>query len=167
MKKNVFGRQLKRDTNERKALFKSLLSSLILHHRIRTTEAKAKAIKGVADKIVTLAKRNSYLLLRSYLTQEAVQKFTLEIAPRFVGRQGGYTRIIRLEKRLSDNAQMVLIEWVEESEKLKVQNSKLEEEMIEGKKLESVTDKKPTRGGQKTKTPLVRKSPRIKKEKAK
>lgn len=113
MKKNIFGRKLKRDTNERKALFKSLLSSLVLHHRIRTTEAKAKAIKGEADKIVTLAKRNSHRL-SSYLAQEAIKKFISEIVPRFTQRQGGYTRIIRLERRISDNAQMVLMEWVEE-----------------------------------------------------
>ena len=59
MKKNVFGRKFKRDRNERKALFKSLMSSLILNERIETTEAKAKAIKGDVDKLITRAKKNS------------------------------------------------------------------------------------------------------------
>ena len=57
MKKNVFGRQFKRDANERKALFKNLLTSLVMQERIQTTEAKAKAIKAAADKLVTRAKK--------------------------------------------------------------------------------------------------------------
>ena len=185
MKKNVFGRKLKRDTNERKALFKSLLSSLTLHHRIRTTEAKAKAIKGEADKIVTLAKRGSQRLLTSYLTEEAIRKFTSEIAPRFTQRQGGYTRIIRLERRLSDNAQMVLMEWVEESSPArnaslpasqaerggqgasvaggKIKNGKGDEEK------EGVPEKKKARAVKKQRTtaPTTRKFQRTKKEKVK
>ena len=58
MRKNVFGRHLKRDTNERKALFKSLISSLVLYGRIKTTEEKAKAVKGQIDKIITRAKKD-------------------------------------------------------------------------------------------------------------
>lgn len=114
MRKKVFGRKLKRDTNERKALFKGLLSSLVLNERIKTTEAKAKAIKAEADKLVSLAKRNQAERLSSgYLTQDAIRKLVANIAPGFKERNGGYTRILRVGNRFSDNASMVIMEWVE------------------------------------------------------
>lgn len=129
MRKNVFGRQFKRDKNERTALFKGLISSLVLHERIKTTEDKAKAIKGEVDKIITKAKKGEALarhLLQKQLPKKEIEKVILEIAPRFNGRQGGYTRIIRIGRRFSDNAQMVLMEWTEQNEvkssKLKVQS---------------------------------------------
>ena len=114
MRKNVFGRQFKRDKNERKALFKGLISSLILHGRIKTTEDKAKAIRADVDKIITKAKKGEAMarnLLQGKLPKREVEKVILEIAPRFNGRQGGYTRNIRIGRRFSDNAQMVLMEW--------------------------------------------------------
>lgn len=119
MRKNVFGRQLKRDKNERKALFKSLLTSLVLHERIQTTEAKAKAIKSDADKLITKAKKGglaAYRLLEPELiSAQAVKKVLDTIAPRFAKRQGGYTRIIRVGNRLKDNAPLVLLEWTEKA----------------------------------------------------
>lgn len=116
MRKNVFGRQLKRDRNERKALFKSLLTSLVLYERIQTSEAKAKAIKGDADKLITKAKKgglHAYRLLEPDLATVAVKKLLNTIAPRFTNRQGGYTRIIRVGKRLKDNSPEVILEWTE------------------------------------------------------
>ena len=117
MKKNVFGRKFKRDTNERKALFKNLLTSLVLKERIRTTEAKAKAIKGAADKLITKAKKggqNVYKSLHPDVNQEAVVKLVEDIVKRFSTRQGGYTRIIKIGKRrVADNAEMVYLEWTE------------------------------------------------------
>lgn len=116
MRKQVFGRQFKRDKNERKALFKTLLSSLVLSERIQTTEQKAKAIKGQADKLVTLAKKhknNAHTLLADYLTHDAVRKLEKEIAPRFSQRQGGYTSLLRLGVRQSDRATMALLQWIE------------------------------------------------------
>jgi large subunit ribosomal protein L17 len=118
MRKNVFGRQLKRDSNERKALFKSLLSSLVLYESIQTTEAKAKAIKSDADKLITKAKKgglHAYRLVEPELYTDAVKKLLNTIAPRFTNRQGGYTRIIRVGRRLKDNGQEVIIEWTEKS----------------------------------------------------
>ena len=117
MKKHVFGRQFKRDANERKALFKNLLTSLVLEERIRTTEAKSKAIKGSADKLVTKAKKpNAYKNLHADVNGEAVNKLIEEIAPRFAKREGGYTRILRIGKRrVADNAPMVYIEWSEKA----------------------------------------------------
>ena len=132
MKKNVYGKKLKRDKNERKALFKSLMSSLILHERIQTTEEKAKAIKPEIEKLVTKAKKatnSSMDAIRSSINPVAFEKFIKNVAPRFASRNGGYTRIIRLNQRLGDQAQMVLLEWVEgemKNENLKIKNVKTE-----------------------------------------
>lgn len=119
MRKNVFGRQFKRDTNERKALFKGLMSFLVLQERIQTTEEKAKAIKPSVEKLITLAKRhgqNSTTFLHKYLTPPAIKKLIGDVAPRFNKRNGGYTRIIRAGNRFSDNAPVALIEWVEKAQ---------------------------------------------------
>lgn len=130
MKKNVFGRGFKRDRNERKALFKGLISSLILDGRIKTTEEKAKAIRGDVDKIITSAKKGETArrLLQASLRIDAVEKVISKVAPRFNKRQGGYTRIIKLGRRFSDNAAMVLMEWVEGSE---VENSRLKVQSLD------------------------------------
>lgn len=117
MKKQVFGRQFKRDINERKALFKGLATSLVMHERIETTEEKAKAIKGLVEKLVTKALKNNgshaESLLSPYLASPAVKKLIAEVAPRFANRPGGYTRIIKIGQRFNDNANMVIMEWVE------------------------------------------------------
>lgn len=132
MRKQVFGKRLKRDVDERKALFKSLMSHLVLKERIKTTEAKAKAIKGRIEKLVTEAKKTlrqaqgkgeqAANLFGLYLSPAAVEKLISDVAPRFSERSGGYTRILRLGPRLSDNAQMVLIEWVEGPATTETQN---------------------------------------------
>lgn len=125
MRKKVFGRQLKRDVNERKALFKNLLSSLVLHGRIQTTEAKAKAIKGDADKLITRVKKNGtnlFSLLQQHVNSGAAQRLIMDFGKRFENRTSGYTRILKIGNRLSDNASMVLLEWTEGS---KVQSSRL------------------------------------------
>lgn len=127
MKKNIFGRQLKRDVNERKALFKNLMTSLVLHDRIQTTEAKAKAIKSSVEKLVTKAKKkgvNATSELLPFLYKDAVKKMLNDIAPRFADRAGGYTRIIKLGHRFGDDASTVIMEWVEGNKKLEVDNSK-------------------------------------------
>lgn len=115
MKKNVFGRRLKRDKNQRQALFKSLVSSLVLKGRIETTEQKAKAIKADVDKLITRVKKggNNSQFLGSYLFPNAFDKLVLEVVPSFKNRQSGYTRLIRKGRRLSDNATIVVMEWVE------------------------------------------------------
>jgi large subunit ribosomal protein L17 len=118
MKKNVFGRKLKRTKNERTALFKSLISSLVLNEKIKTTEAKAKAIKPEIEKLVTKAKKNeegSRRVLQKGLSRPAFEKMLKDIAPRFTKRQGGYVRLIKLGKRFGDDAPYVLIEWTEEA----------------------------------------------------
>lgn len=133
MRKNVFGRRLKRDRNERKALFKGLMSSLVLNEKIKTTESKAKAIRGQIEKLVTKTKKegeNTVKFLMEYLSVEAIKKMINNIAPRFINRAGGYTRIIKIGERFSDNAAMVLIEWTEQG----IQNSELTIKNQKGKK---------------------------------
>ncbi len=130
MKKRVFGRKLKRDVNERKALFKGLMSSLVLNEKIETTEAKGKAIKGEVDKLVTKARKENILarrLLSPKLSPEALEKMIRDIAPRFSKRQGGYTKTVRLGKRFGDDASMVLIEWTEKSQISNLKSQNLDE----------------------------------------
>jgi large subunit ribosomal protein L17 len=116
MRKNVFGRQFSRDTNQRKSLFKSLISSLILDESIKTTLEKAKAIKGEVDKIVNKGKLGNERLkiqfLQKSLDKDAMNKVIKDIAPRLKDRSSGYTRIIKMGRRFSDNASMVVMEWV-------------------------------------------------------
>ena len=127
MRKNVFGRQFKRDKNERKALFKGLMTSLVNEGRIRTTEQKAKAIRAEVDKLVTKAKKeesHARRLLSADLSPDALEKMITDIAPSFKDRQGGYTRIVRLGNRFSDNASMVIMEWMERAEVVREKVSK-------------------------------------------
>ncbi len=123
MKKHVFGRHFKRDTNERKALFKNLMNELVLHERIRTTEEKARAIRGQVERLVTKAKRKKELsrqFLQPFLSSMAVEKVIADLAPRFADRPGGYTRVLKLGSRFSDNADMAVIEWVERPVKAEI-----------------------------------------------
>ena len=109
--------KLGRTAEHRKALLANQVCSLIEHSRIKTTLAKAKAVRPFAEKMLTLGKRGSLHDRRnaiSYLHQpKMVKKLFEEIAPRSAGRSGGYTRIIKLGPRLSDSAQMAYIEWVD------------------------------------------------------
>ena len=114
MRKQVFGRKFKRDKNERKALFKGLISAMILKGKIETTEEKAKAIKPDIEKLVTKAKKkDAKRLLQSDLKPFEIDKMINVIAPGFKNRKGGYTRIIKNGVRFSDKASMAVIEWVE------------------------------------------------------
>ena len=110
------GRQLGRDTDHRRALFRNLVTSLFEHERIETTAAKAKEIRGIADKMITLGKEGNLAARRraaAYLMKpEMVSKLFAEIAPRFTQRQGGYTRLIRTRIRVGDGAKMAVVELV-------------------------------------------------------
>ena len=112
--KNV---KLKRNASHRKALLSNLACSLIQHGRIKTTLGKAKALRPVAEKLVTLAKRDdlhSRRLAIAFLHQkETVKKLFSEVAPASKDRQGGYCRITKLGARMTDSAQMAIIEWVD------------------------------------------------------
>jgi large subunit ribosomal protein L17 len=109
--------KLGRTASHRDAMLANQVCSLIEHKRIKTTLAKAKAVRPLAEKMVTLGKRgdlHARRLAAGYLGQkDAVKKLFAEIAPRAADRKGGYTRIIKLGQRLSDSAPMAYIEWVD------------------------------------------------------
>jgi large subunit ribosomal protein L17 len=109
--------KLGRTAEHRKALLANQVCSLIEHQRIKTTLAKAKAVRPLAEKMVTLGKKGSLHARRTALAvlrqKNAVKKLFDDIAPRSAERNGGYTRIIRLGVRKSDAAKVALLEWVD------------------------------------------------------
>jgi large subunit ribosomal protein L17 len=109
--------KLGRTPEHRKALLANQVCSLIEHQRIQTTQAKAKAVRPLAEKMVTLGKKGSIHARRNALAalrqKSAVKKLFDDIAPRSTERNGGYTRIVKLGQRKSDSASMAFIEWVD------------------------------------------------------
>jgi large subunit ribosomal protein L17 len=109
--------KLGRKAEHRKALLANQVCGLIEHQRIRTTLAKAKAVRPLAEKMVTLGKKGSLHARRTALAvlrrKEAVKKLFDDIAPRSAERHGGYTRIVKLGQRKSDAAQVAYLEWVD------------------------------------------------------
>ena len=124
MRHRVAGRHLNRSSSHRQAMFRNLITELFRHGRIKTTEAKAKAIRADAEKLITIAKRvdpedamsrvNARRRVDKVLFDKAVAvKLFDEVAPKYVERPGGYTRIYKLGPRLGDRAPMVYLELVE------------------------------------------------------
>jgi large subunit ribosomal protein L17 len=111
------GKKLGRDSAHRKALYSNLAGALIEHGRIKTTEAKAKAVKPFAEQMITLGKRGDLharrLALAELRSQDVVHQLFAEVGPRFADRPGGYTRIVKLGPRLGDAADMVYLELVD------------------------------------------------------
>jgi large subunit ribosomal protein L17 len=118
MRHNKSGRRLGRTTSHRVAMFRNMITSFLNHERITTTDAKAKELRSIVDKMVTLGKRGDLHAMRqaaSYIREKSiVTKLFTTIAPRFADRPGGYTRIVKLGLRPGDNAQLSMIELVEE-----------------------------------------------------
>jgi len=112
--------KLGRTAEHRKALLANQVCSLIEHQRIKTTLAKAKAVRPLAEKMVTLGKKASLHARRTALSilrqKDAVKKLFDDIAPRSASRNGGYTRIIKLGQRKSDSAPLAFLEWVDAPE---------------------------------------------------
>jgi large subunit ribosomal protein L17 len=113
------GRKLGRDASHRKALYANMCGALFAHGRIQTTEAKAKELRPIAEKLITLARkdplnvaaqRQAVAFLRS---KDSVHNLFHAVAPRFTERPGGYTRIVKLGPRLGDAAPMAYIELVD------------------------------------------------------
>ena len=113
------GRKLGRDASHRRALYANLAGSLITHGRIETTEAKAKAVRPYAEKLITLGKRGDLharrLAMAELRSNDVVHKLFSDVAPRFAERPGGYTRIVKLGPRQGDAADMALLELVDYS----------------------------------------------------
>ncbi len=121
MRHQKAGRRLGRTTEHRKALLANLVTSLIEHEQIRTTLPKAKEARRLADKMITYAKGRSLhhrrLAARTIRDHEALAKLFATLGPRFAMRNGGYTRVLRLGRRLGDAAPMAILEWVERTPK--------------------------------------------------
>jgi large subunit ribosomal protein L17 len=116
MRHKVAGRKLSRSTEHRWALYRSQVTALLAHEKIVTTEAKAKEVRGLAEKMITLAKDGSLASRREALAfitdKKVVDKLFAEIAPGYADRSGGYTRLLKLGPRHGDSAPMVQIELV-------------------------------------------------------
>jgi len=110
------GKKLGRDSAHRRALYANLAGALIEHGRIQTTEAKAKAVRPIAEQMITLGRRGDLHARRqamAYLrSQEVVHKLFAEVGPRFAERPGGYSRIVKVGPRQGDAAEMVYLELV-------------------------------------------------------
>ena len=123
MRHQIAGRTLGRDSGHRKALFRNLIKELYRHERIVTTEAKARAVRSDAEKLITKAKRglaeggnrvHAQRQVVAYLNDKTIAKKVFdELAPRYEERPGGYTRMIKLGKRRGDAADMVILELVD------------------------------------------------------
>jgi large subunit ribosomal protein L17 len=117
MRHRKTGRQFGRNSSHRKALFRNLVTSLLEHGKVETTEAKAKEIRGIADRMITLGKRGDLhakrMALSYIMSRDVVAKLFDTLAPRAAGRNGGYTRITKTRVRYGDSAPMAIIELVD------------------------------------------------------
>lgn len=132
MRHRVSGRHFGRTANKRKALLRGLIISLLEHQRIETTLAKAKEVKKLAERIVTLGIKGDLHSKRIALShipnRKAIAKLFGEIAPRFSGRNGGYLRLIRTRNRVNDGAPMAVLEFIDYEEiRQKAEKEKKEE----------------------------------------
>jgi len=116
MRHKVAGRKLGRSTAHRRALYRNLVTDLLGYEKIVTTEAKAKEVRGLAEKMITLGKKGGLHSRRQALSfiidKGVVDKVFTELAPKYAERPGGYTRIVKLGPRLGDGAPMVQLELV-------------------------------------------------------
>jgi large subunit ribosomal protein L17 len=119
MAHRISGRKLGRPTDHRLAMFRNLVTDLLRYERIITTEAKAKEVRGFADRMITLGKRGDLQSRRRALgfvyDKKIVDKVFSDLGPRYANRPGGYTRIVKLEPRTGDGARMAQLELVAEA----------------------------------------------------
>lgn len=118
MRHRVAGRKLSRPTGHRWALYRNQVTALLAHEKIVTSEAKAKEIRSLAERVITLGKDGSLTSRRQALAfiteKKVVEKLFDDVAPRYANRAGGYTRLVKLGPRCGDNAAMAQIELVEQ-----------------------------------------------------
>jgi large subunit ribosomal protein L17 len=116
MRHRVAGRRLSRSTGHRRALYRNLVTDLLRYEKVVTTEAKAKEVRPIAEKVITLGKQGTLHARRQTLSfvldKKVVDKVFEEVGPRYLDRPGGYTRIVKLGPRLGDGAPMVQLELV-------------------------------------------------------
>ena len=165
--------KLGRTAEHRKALLANQVCSLIEHQRIKTTLAKAKAVRPLAEKMVTLGKRGSIHARRTALAtlrqKNAIKKLFDDIAPRSTERNGGYTRIVKLGQRKSDSAPMAFIEWVDAApaiEEKAAEEKKAKRKAVEpGTKQEPAPQPEAPASEEKEPTPAPAEEPKPKKRK--
>jgi large subunit ribosomal protein L17 len=159
--------KLGRTAEHRKALLANQVCSLIEHQRIKTTLAKAKAVRPLAEKMVTLGKNGSLHARRTALAvlrqKDAVKKLFDDIAPRSASRKGGYTRIIKLGQRKSDSAAVAFLEWVDAVEVVVEETTPVGK----GKKRKSAKSEASPEGGAKPAGKTKKSEPNEKEEDAK
>lgn len=126
MRHRTFGRRLNRSGGHRRSLRRNLINDLFIHERINTTEAKARAIRGDAERVISIAKRGQRIgdemaqvharrtIMRRLNNKRVVDKVVKEIAPRYEKRTGGYTRMLKVGSRRGDAARIVILELVED-----------------------------------------------------
>lgn len=132
MRHKVFGNQLGRNTKQARALYRGLVRDVLSRGRIETTLAKARAIVPMIDRVVTLAKKNTVAARREIIKILGSDQF---VTPAFPNRNSGYTRIIRLGERFSDQAKLVILELVEKIEPAKkVEEPKVVKKVVSEKK---------------------------------
>lgn len=128
MKHRIGFNALSRKSSQRKALVRNLVTSLFRYERIETTQAKALEVRKMAEKMITRAKvdsvHNRRIVARDLYDEAVVNKLFKEIAPMFIERKGGYTRILKTGNRLGDAAEMVILELVEKTAKPEKKDSK-------------------------------------------
>ena len=141
MRHRVYGKHLSRDKNQRTALFRSLVRELLLHQSIQTTEVKAKAIKGLVDRLIVKGKKAdtaSRRFVNSFLVQpELVKKLMEEVAPKYTDRPSGFTTSVRLGTRAGDGAMLVRMSLLAESDKREQKSKEVKKvnEAVEIKKV--------------------------------
>lgn len=158
MRHNKAFRKLGRNPSHRRALLRNLATSLILNDRIETTVPRAKELRSVADKLVTLAKNDTLHARRQAMSflfpinrtekggdshkLSAVHRLFSEVAPRYVERNGGYTRVLRTRRRLGDQAELAIIEFVEKEmrEKSRRRKRRVVRASVDDKPAEEGTD---------------------------
>ncbi len=169
MRHRVAGRKLGRTMEHRKALMRNMVTSLILEERIETTLPKAKELRRVADRMVTLGKRATLHSRRQALsfirTNEAVKKLFSELAPRFSERNGGYTRILKTGMRQGDAAPMAIIEYI--GAPIKLSREERKRLIAEQRREREDQAKKEAKTKKKSKKTKVEDSPKSKKLKGK
>lgn len=142
MKHRIQAKHLNRDSNSRKALFKSLLSALIQSGEIQTTEPKAKAVKGLVDKVIHRAQEGSVntrrILARFFGRRDVVNELVDKVAPSMKDRTSGFTRIVRIGRRRGDNTMLVKMELINNPHK----ENPLEKKEVKAQTVEPQKEKK-------------------------
>jgi large subunit ribosomal protein L17 len=144
MRHNKAGRRLGRTTSHRTAMFRNMVTSFLQHERITTTDAKAKELRPIAEKMITLGKKGDLSAVRQAASfirdKKVVTKLFAVIAPRYKQRDGGYTRIIKIGQRLGDSSPLSVIELVEEEIKKKEVKKKTKRETRETMKKQQAVE---------------------------